>query len=357
MEEFEEEVFEKEHQKEILKTYGKAFLSDTIKDFKRELATVDEIKKWNNYKEYFIESKFKHEKEMQEIKEDYGAKYLLILSLLGEYETIKADFDRQNLKIEAVLSDTLLMAKEEKLKEFCKAIVETHSCWQQSLEAINKTLAEIDAQERGESFRLPWLGKSFWEEWQSKLLQEQQDILANAIAYEKFNSCLNPMEYSFVKDIQEENKIKGITGLVKIAIDNYTKGLAVENVLDFICFTENLTSTLQKDLLEMSSFRVTLARISEILDEIEIHRSEIEESASRPLTFMLKQYQAINRKKINELKNDLLQAEIEASLTHFKRVSKKIKVKTIIEKQIEIQPLVKNIVSSVQGLLAESRGW
>lgn len=361
MEEFEngfdfeqEEVFKKEHQKEILRTYGKAFLNDTIKDFKKEQLTQDELKKWNSYKEYFIETKFKQEKEMQEIKEMYGIKYLLILSLLGEYENIKDDFDRQNLKIEAVLSDILLMAKEEKLKVFCDNVLEVTKCWEASLDNIRKVIKDLGESDR---FVLPWTSDTFWRDWDTKLLFEQNEVIKSVVFHEKYKHILNPTKYSFVKDIQHKEKQNGILGLIKVALDNYIRGFTVETILDVICDKEELSATIKKDILQVSSFKITVARMTEILDEIQIHEADLNEETTKELKLMFKRYQGISKKNKNEKRKAVARPQIEAGLSFYERTSLRSKAKTIFEKQMELQPRIKRIVSDVQAYLSENGGW
>ena len=117
MEEKQEPGFDWVEQEEVLKIYGKSFLTDTIKDFQKPHLNEDETKKWEAYQNYFIETRSKQNKAVQDIRDEYLSKYILLVTLMSEYEKTKEDFDRQNLKVEVVLSDILLHAKDEKIQK------------------------------------------------------------------------------------------------------------------------------------------------------------------------------------------------------------------------------------------------
>jgi hypothetical protein len=258
MEEF-EDGFDTKQQKEILKSYGKSFLNDTVKYYKKNDLTEKEREKWNLYNKYFIDSNFTHEEELEEIRGDYKTKYLYLLFLMAEYDKAKEDFDRRNLKIEAMLSDILLMLKGKQIQEMQEERVLVAN---EELALLNRIFEYIDHNKK-----YLQISDNAIEGIARNIVLEGKRIKARKERLEEMNSNLDKIKFDFSEYIQRKDVLQGLDGLIDISVEDYTRGLAIEKMIDSFCKSEDLSEKPKKTILKLNSYTLNQIRIKQLTEE------------------------------------------------------------------------------------------
>jgi hypothetical protein len=339
MEEKQEPGFDWVEQEEVLKIYGKSFLTDTIKDFQKPHLNEDETKKWEAYQNYFIETRSKQNKAVQDIRDEYLSKYILLVTLMSEYEKTKEDFDRQNLKVEVVLSDILLHAKDEKIQKI-------FAQWIADKEKQILVFREIIKEVKKPVYAVKTSAVEIIANIVSKaVVPLQAEIKRLGEMFQK----ANPSKYNFENDMKHRAKWHGIAGLLEVPCDNYLRGLVIESMIEDVCKKEQLSVKVKRDMLKVNSFKITQARIIEIYDEI---KSSNEDFHRAYIDNVFRRY-----RKIEQIKKLEISALIEKEMKLFKLKSDSLKGKSIFEKQFELQPLVKCSVDTLQEKVKTQGGW
>lgn len=342
MEEF-EDGFDTKQQKEILKSYGKSFLNDTVKYYKKNDLTEKEQEKWNLYNKYFIDSNFTHEEELEEIRGDYKTKYIYLLFLMAEYDKAKEDFDRRNLKIEAMLSDILLMLKEKQAQEMREERVLVAN---EELALLNRIFEYIDHNKK-----YLQISDNAIEGIARNIVLEGKKIKARKERLEEINSKFDIIKFDFSEYIQRKDVLQGLDGLIDISVGDYTRGITIEKMLDSFCKSEDLSEKPKKTILKLNSYALNQLRIKQLTEEIKEKQESVGKSIYQ-IKRILAKYQRIGNKKASANISPIIEEEFEI----FKLNARKIKTNSIIEQQFELQPLFTILVEKIEKNIKNSGG-